>query len=609
MEREPVTQGELEKFIESRPLLKRADDFADKAHYGQKRANGDPYIIHTREATRILFEECKISDEVILAAVLLHDTLEDTETTREELEREFGSEITSLVEAVSQLKSVGEKINEKSKKERDREAVEKVIGGNFIDWRVGVIKVGGDRLHNMRTLGFMPREKQIKKAEETEGYAKLAESLGMWIIKTELENLSFKFADPEGYEEYVKKLEQDGRTGKMFVDYMTSSLNMLIGRTGVNATVESQINSLSRLKDKSDDKSFEDINDVIRFILIVKNMDSETETLFQCYKLLAAVQTQFKGIEDKKRFDNSYIEPEDNGYSAIQVTIKTNYGAVQIVITSKEKEEFNNWGVVSLLRSGNKILHDHTLKIVITPTGQYKFLKLEDTGADYAYSISEQMGAQATGVSINGGEVQSISTVIPNGAQVDIKLGEDRIAPEPETINFASKKTKKIIEKQFLELEMSEKEKRGKEMVAGVIAERGLLNLYDLLRLREYSQKVVQILFLLGSKRSLPKLYRRVEQGLVTIEKLKKQLDDFGITKEKMGFTSILIEGSDNPGLLNIFTSEVEKRGGNIRRNYGESDKNKFTQHLVIENLTPEYEAVLEKSFRNDPRITKTIIV
>jgi hypothetical protein len=120
---------------------------------------------------------------------------------------------------------------------------------------------------------------------------------------------------------------------------------------------------------------------------------------------------------------------------------------------------------------------------------------------------------------------------------------------------------------------------------------------------------MVDILFLLGSKNSLPKLYRRVANGLVTIEMLKKQLDDFGITKEKMGLTSILIEGPDNLGLLNSFASDVEKLGGNIRRNRGESNKQTFTQLLVVENLSKKSEEILAQKFQNDSQIKRVVIV
>ena len=608
MERIQPSSGSLEEFIKTSSFLTKAYNFAEKAHDGQKRASGEPYITHAVESARILYEEWKIIDETVITAALLHDTCEDTSVTPEEVEREFGSEVTFLVVAVTQLESAGNKENGESKTESDRKSVGKVFIKSYLNWRVGLLKLA-DRLHNMRTLDFMPRDKQIKKAEQTEAYAKLAESFGMWKVKTELENLCFRYMDPEEYEKYVKMLKTDGRLDKMFVDNMLSKINMIIERVGVNATVEPQINSLLRLRSKSDDKPFDDINDVISFRISVQNTQQEEYTLFECYKLLAAIQTHFKGVEDKSRFDNFYIEPEENGYSAIQVTLKTQYGAVEIAITSKEKEEFNNWGIISLIRSGEKGLHDHVLKMVFTPTGKAKFFEPDDTAIDYAYSIDEQMGAQATGVSIDGGEVQSISTVIPNGAQVDIQLGEERIAPEPGTINFASPKTRKIIERQFLELEMSAKEKKGKEMVADVIAERGLLNLYDLIRIPEYSRRMVDVLLRLGSKDSLSKLYRRVETGLVSIERLKKQLDESGITKEGMGFTSILIEGSDRVGLLNSFASEVEKLGGNIRRNYGESDKQIFTQHLVVENLSKKKEAILTKVLKKDPRITKIIVV
>ena len=606
---ETLQTQKLEQFIKSFPLLTKAYDLAQKAHEGQLRAEGTPYFTHCVAVARILYEEWGITDPEIIAAGLLHDTVEDNKNiTLADIARDFGPKIAFWVDGVSQFRSKKEEISGKSKKQNDRETVRKVFSKNLIDPTVGVLKLA-DRLHNMRTLEFMPIKNQIAKADETKDYAKLAESLGMWKVKTELENLSFRYTDPEGYKEYAEILQRDGRIDKKFIDYTTSTLDMIIAKTCVNATIEPQINSLSRLKDKSGEKPFSDINDVISFRVSVKNMESEDDTLYECYKLLGAIQKHYKGVEDPSRFDNFYLEPKDNGYSAIQVTLKTPYGAVEIVITSEDKEEFNNWGVVSLIKSNKKDLQNHALKLIFTPTGDVKFFDPNDTGVDYAYSISAEMGAQATGISINGEEEKSISTVIPNGAQVEVELGKSRIAPEPNIINFASPRTRRIIESQFLELEMAEQEKKGKEMVTAVIAERGLLNLYDLLRIDEYSKKMVDILFLLGSKNSLPKLYRRVANGLVTIEMLKKQLDDFGITKEKMGLTSILIEGPDNLGLLNSFASDVEKLGGNIRRNRGESNKQTFTQLLVVENLSKKSEEILAQKFQNDSQIKRVVIV
>ncbi|QQG41391.1 MAG: HD domain-containing protein [Candidatus Woesebacteria bacterium] len=603
---ELVLPPRLEDLIAKEPLLQKAWAVAEENHAGQFRKDGvTPYFTHCVGVTRIMYEEWGITDPEKLAVGLLHDTVEDTNLTIEDIHIAFGEEVAFGVESVTQFSP--EKEAKQIKTVADLENVRKVFAKTLVKPIVAIYKLA-DRLYNMRDMATMPQEKRVAKAIETlNDYAPLAESLGMWVVKRELENLSLQFTDPKNFDIYSDLMEKDPRTNEHFIAYMTSFLTEKLTNEGIGCEVSYRKNSLARIMDKAKNNLFKDIDDVISFRVMV-NAKDERSVRDECMKVLGIIWEEFGGTEDQKRFDNFYFVPRDNGYSAFQVTLNLPQGAVKIAVASKEKEDYNNWGVLSLLKKGETDLKKYALKLVFTPAGEVKFFPSAANGYDFAYHIDEKLGAQAVEMLVNG-EKRDLATIIPNGSVVKILGGEERIAPDADTIYHVLPKTKQKISKQFLELEMAQQQKKGREIVTKIISKRGLLNLYDVLRLKEYSRKIMDILDQLGSKSSLARLYQSIGSGVVSEEDLVAELDRNGITKEEMGFTSIFVEGPDGPGRLNFFTSEVEKLGGNIRRNYGESANQIFTQHLVIENLNGEAEKRLEELLKKDPRVSKVVVV
>ncbi|MDZ4209699.1 MAG: HD domain-containing protein, partial [Candidatus Curtissbacteria bacterium] len=363
--------------------LSKAHELAQEAHDGQFRAEGLPYFTHPVEVARILREEWKINDENILCAAILHDIVEDTDVTLKEIKIAFGEDVAKLVDGVSKFRS--ENGNESS----DRETVRKVFDRTLIDPRVAVLKIA-DRLHNMRTLESMPRDKQLAKSRETLSvYSKLAESLGMWMVMNELEDLSFKYLNITEYGKWKERLKNDPRNSDLFMAYTLSSLEAIVRESDVNAQVVVRKNTLWRLRQKSERITrFEDNNDAVSFRVIVEDNERPLEAKDNCYKLLGRFREAYLKEENYDRFRDYYVRSKDNKYSAIQMTINTLNGAVEIAITSSSKEEFNNWGVVSLLKKEQKELSEYALKLVFTPLGQVKFFPKEATGVDFAYSIS-----------------------------------------------------------------------------------------------------------------------------------------------------------------------------------------------------------------------------
>lgn len=593
----------LEELLAREPFLQKAYTFAQEAHEGQFRADGTPYFTHCIAVTRILCEEWGITDPEKLAVGLLHDVPEDTDYTLDDIKEIFGNNIMLWVDGVTQFRSE----TGVSKSQKDKETIRKVFNRNLVEPYVGVVKLA-DRLHNMRTIQFMPPEKQGPKAQETLNvYSPLAESLGMWIVKRELENISFKYTDPANFARYSRLFDGDPRTKDRFIDNMVSYLRQIMAGSEIPGEVMVRKNSLVRLKDKK--HPFNDINDVVSFRIAVTG-DSSTSKRDGVYKMLGILRENFGDMEDIERFDDFFHTPKFNEYSAIQLTLNTDKGAIEIAITTDEKEDYNNWGVVSLLRKGESNLTEHALKLVFTPTGQVKFLSPSATGIDLAYLINKKMGAQAVAVEING-EVFPVSTVLPNGSDVKIISGPWRPAPDPKDLINSQPSTKKKAEKQFIEKQMQDEQAKGKTKVARIIAARGLLDLYDLTKLKEHSDKLGDLLNYLGSKRSLAILYRLVEYGVVTKEELNRQLDKYGITKKNLGITSILVQGTtDDKNLLNIFTSQISEHHGNIRYSEGMGDTGEgFKIKFLVEGLSKNSERKLRKAFRSHPKISKSVVV
>jgi len=598
----------LEEHICSSKFLTKAYKLAERAHKGQMRASNEPYIIHPLEATRIIYEEWGILDENLLAAELNHDTKEDTNVTLDDLAKKLNPTVASLVGGVSNLRSEKGII---SKSQKSRENIKNVFKNALIDANVALLKIA-DRLHNMRTLQFMPRENQISKALETYSYVKMAESLGLWVVARELDNLSLKYSDPENFEKYSNLIKNDPRTDKYFVGWFTSILETIANESQINARVEYRLTSVPTLINKLGKYLPEKVNDLISFrIVIDENDDSKARDTV--YKMLGILREKFSEIEDQKRFNDSYSKPTNTNYRATEITLETPEGSVAIAITSNKCEEFNNWGIVSLIRNGEKNLKDYSLKLFFTDTGEVKFFPPLATGLDFAYSISPEMGARAKSMSIDERRGLPISSVIPNGAEIKIEIDEPQTAPPEKFVNFCLPNTKTIIENQLSEQAKDKLEMEGKEKIYQIIINRGIIDLADLFKIGKHESKMKGMLLKLGCKGSLEKLYYKIGSGVMSINYFEKSLNEFGFTKDDLGLTSILIEGNDGPGIFSSISGQVARQSGNIGPMENipveVSGQNCFTLRLVVNGLNKKSEIRLAKSLQRDARITKVIVV
>jgi (p)ppGpp synthase/HD superfamily hydrolase len=578
--------------FESDKLL-QAYSLAYKSHEGQKRKSGEPYFDHCVEVSKILHNEWEIKKENYLIAALLHDTVEDAGVTLDYIKNEFGGEVSQLVEGVTKL-NYG----------TDKETLSKVLDKSYINPGVAVIKLA-DRLHNMRTLEFMKREKQVEKSTETlDVYTRLAESLGMWQVKRELEDLCYKFLDPEGYEQTKLQIDVDERLNPLFTSYVKSSVDQLMAENGFGGMSEPRTNGYWVLKEKQrrlsmqgkcSPDSFGEINDVT-------SLRVRLDSVQDCYKFLEIIHENLGEMVDYDRFDEFVgANKRVNGYEAIQTTINFPQGPVEIALMTEEMEEFNNWGVVSLIRKNEPDLRDYVLKLVFTPSGSLRFMSKEATGVDFAVLINPRVLAEANGIKVNGKD-RAISTIIPNASTVEVMVGKPRRAPAERLEDYCLPQTRRVIQEQRRLDKRDVLIDKGKMIMENLLAPRGLLNLSDL------GDVVNPILYNFGCQ-GCDDLHFMVGNQSIKVEELNEELDAAQITKKDLGLTTLRLIGNDRPGILIDVVKKINEMGTNIVHINQNNTEDIFHLRIIVKGLTLDQENILRENLETDSRFESSIVV
>jgi guanosine-3',5'-bis(diphosphate) 3'-pyrophosphohydrolase len=401
-----------------------AFDFAKKAHEGQLRLSGDPYYVHPYEVAGILVELGLDIDTII--AGLLHDVMEDTVINDAEIEEIFGAEVLYLVDGVTKLT----KVDYKSREERQAESFRKMFLAMAKDIRVILIKLA-DRLHNMRTLGFQPKEKQLEKARETiEIYAPLAHRLGINTIKWELEDLSLKFLEPDMYYEIVDKLKTTREERETYLSAIIAEIKEKIKPLNIEAEIAGRPKHIYSIYNKMHAKhiAFEDIYDKVAIRVIV-------DTVKDCYGVLGVLHTMWKPLAN--RFKDYIAVPKKNMYQSLHTTLLGDGGRpFEVQIRTEEMHKQAEYGIAAhwKYKEGTdkatdidenltwirELLEDQddykdskefmeSLKIdlyknevfVFTPKGDVKDFPKGATPLDFAYSIHSEIGNKCTGARVN----------------------------------------------------------------------------------------------------------------------------------------------------------------------------------------------------------------
>lgn len=596
------TVSSPEAFVPATEKIAAALEFCKEAHLNQFRKTGEPFYYHPVAVAQILIDELELGgDEDLIIAALLHDAVEDSGNGNQEkmlglIGERFGAGVARLVDGVTKVDAA-----------TDHETHRKVSESSGVEPRVAILKIA-DRLHNMRTLEGMPPEKQIKKSRETIAvYAPMAERLGWWSAKKELEDRSFRYLYPDEFKKIVDEVDNDPRLNPDFIANIRSGIESLLQEKKIEGRVEARVNgywALHRKKEKAitsghtqAPRGLFDINDLVSFRVIVNSVDS-------CWLAHGAINldSRFKPLVDTSRFDDFITEPRLNGYSGLQATFNTDKGAIEIAYVTHEMEQFNRRGVATLIVSGEKDLSRYTLNAVFTPEGNIMFIPKGSTGLDYAYYYNPQTGANAEGLIIDG-EERPLSTVIPDSATVGIVVAEvERIAPPEDRLKWANPKTTQIIREQLNLLAAHELSVRGRIMAEGILAPRGILRLEDL------GKKVPNLIE--RYRASIEDIYRRIGNGSIDGGQLNSWLDEQGITKEMLGLTTIKIGGKDRLGILTEVSPWIsEECHGNIEFLESRSSGGEFEILFVVSGIAGRDENKLRKRFEADARFDTWVVV
>ncbi len=439
-------------------LVERAYVLAEEAHRGQYRDSGDVFFRHPFEVAMILAEF--EYDVVTIAAGLLHDVLEDTEITRDEMAAEFGEEIVLLVDGVTKLS----RIPFQTREEHQAQSLRKMFLAMAEDLRVVVIKLA-DRLHNMRTLRHLPEERQVRMARETlEIYAPLAHRLGMWGIKWEMEDLAFRCLEPQAYYDLVNKMAKQRQEREGELQIVMQAIRDKIAEVEITADVSGRSKHFYSIYQKMQrqDKSFSEIYDFLGVRVIV-------DTVKDCYGVLGIVHTLWKPVPG--RFKDYIAMPKSNMYQSLHTTVIGPKGdPFEIQIRTREMHRIAEKGIAAhwLYKEGQrgdtlefdekiawlrqvmdwlKEMKDPeefmaTLRIdlfedevfVFTPKGDVKNLPAGSTPVDFAFSVHTDVGLRCAGAKVNG-RIVPLDYQLNNGEFVQI-LTSKTASPSQDWLSF-----------------------------------------------------------------------------------------------------------------------------------------------------------------------------
>ncbi len=500
--------------------IRKAYETAVKAHDGQLRRSGEPFVVHPL-CVALILADLELDKETIIAG-LLHDVVEDTDMSLEEVEKEFGSEVALLVDGVTKLGQIDystDKIDEQA------ENLRKMFLAMAKDIRVILIKLA-DRLHNMRTLKFMPLEKQKEKASETmDIYAPIAHRLGISKIKTELDDLAFRYWKPDVYEDLVKKIITTKGERQSFVDSIVAEVSNHMEKAGIKAEVTGRVKHFFSIYKKmvNQDKTIDQIYDLFAVRIIV-------DTVKDCYAALGIIHEMYTPIPG--RFKDYIAMPKPNMYQSLHTTLispegrpfemqirtyemhrtaeygiaahwkyKENEGS-EPAGTDKEEEKLSwlrqilewqqdmseNQEFLSLIKSDLNLFAENVY--CFTPAGDVKTLPHGSCTIDFAYSVHSAVGNRMVGARVNG-KLVPIEYVLKNGDRVDIITSQNSRGPSRDWLKLVkSAQARNKINQWFKQERKEDNIERGKEALASSAKSKGF-TLPDLTK-PEYIEAVLR---------------------------------------------------------------------------------------------------------------------
>ncbi len=509
-------------------LIRKAYRVASDAHKGQARKSGEPYIIHPLYVS-IILADLEMDKETIVAG-LLHDVVEDTVMTDEEISREFGEEVAHLVDGVTKLDKLnfhGEHGNydkDMEKLERQAENLRKMFLAMARDIRVILIKLA-DRLHNMRTLQHMRPEKQQEIARETlDIYSPIAQRLGISKIKVELDDLSLKYLEPEAYYDLVDKIAVRKSERERYIQAIVDEVSVHIKNAGIKAQIDGRIKHFFSIykKMKNQNKTIDQIYDLFAVRIIV-------DSVRDCYAALGVIHEMYKPIPG--RFKDYIAMPKSNMYQSLHTTLIGESGQpFEIQIRTYEMHKAAEYGIAAHWKykeasDGKKVEAQEEEKLVwlrqilewqqdmtdnkefmnllkddlnlfadtvfcFTPTGDVKSLPAGSTPIDFAYSVHSAVGNKMIGARVNG-KLVTIDYEIKNGDRVEIMTSQNSKGPSRDWLNVVKSTQAKNKINQWFKNELKEDNiVKGRELIQAYCKAKSI-NISDVLTPR-YEETVIK---------------------------------------------------------------------------------------------------------------------
>ncbi len=565
-------------------LVRRAFEMSAEAHETMRRKSGEPYILHPLAVARICAEEIGLGVRSIISA-LLHDTVEDTDITLEDVEREFGSEITRIVDGLTKISTVID-VNASQQAENFK----KILLTLTDDPRVILIKLA-DRLHNMRTLDSMKREKQLKISSETVYvYAPLAHRMGLYNLKTELEDLAMKYMEPEQYKEIARKLSETKRERSRYINEFIKPIKEKLERANFDFDIYGRPKSIHSIWNKMRKKGvdFEEVYDLFA-IRILLNSTPEREKE-DCWKVYSMVTDEYTPSPERLR--DWLSNPKSNGYEALHTTVMGPQGKwVEVQIRSKRMNEiaekglaahwkykegandesrFDKWfqQIREVLNSENNdsvdFLQDFKTSFlaeeiyVYTPKGDVKMLPVGSTALDFAFFIHSAIGVRCIGAKVNH-KLVPLSHKLRSGDQVEI-ITSNKQRPSEDWLNIVVTAKAKTKVKDALKEEKRKIADEGKYIVQRRLENYGAaynqhnvdvlttfykltssLDLFYQVAVKNIDLKELKEFHLLGDKLESPKPVRPVpepkSESQTLAQKKDAELIIFGESSDKIVYT------------------------------------------------------------------------
>ena len=572
-------------------LIMKAYNLANEKHKDQKRHSGEPYIIHPMNVAYIL-ADVGLDDSTICAA-LLHDVIEDTDVTDQDIRKQFGDEIADMVEGVTKLGTM----NFVSVEERQVEDYRKMFLAMGKDIRVILIKLA-DRLHNMRTLKFLKRDRQIANAKETmEIYAPLANRLGLYSMKWELEDLSFKYLHPDEYHELVEGINKKREERLQFIEKIMADIRVQLKKQHIDAEVTGRAKHLYSIyrKMKRDNKTLDQIYDLFALRILVNSVKD-------CYAALGVVHEMYSPMPG--RFKDYIAVPKPNMYQSIHTTLLGEKGTpFEVQIRTWDMHRVAEYGIAAHWaykeasyfgkKQAVKVEEDKlawlretlewqkdmqdpqefldTLRTelfvdevyVFTPKGAIKVLPRGATPIDFAYSVHAEVGNHMTGCKINS-KMMPIITPLKSGDIIEILTSENSKGPSRDWLKFVkSTGAKNKIKAWFKKALREENIEKGKELIEKEIKRLGFThaelfkNQYIEPMLEKYRYKTLEEMYAaVGFGANSPvkiiarvlQEYRKEHQEINVEEKIQELSKDQKDRKARAAAASsgVVVKGIDN---------------------------------------------------------------